>query len=160
MDCLYEHASATITELDDRALFLSVGGDVREEDVAPFFDALHEIVVQRRPARILVDATYFGETSLALRWRIVRQLRDFRPLVERTAIYGLSPKLEALLWLAFTLARRTDIRTFLWRHEAENWVLDPARGCTPDSPAGISRSRRSRALSSYPRGSGRRASRP
>jgi hypothetical protein len=125
---LYEHSSASISELDDQTLFLAVGGDVREEDVEPFFEALREITQARRPARILVDATYFGETSLRLRWRIARRLRDIRGLVERTAIYGLPPKLEALLWLVFTLAGRSDVRTFLWRHEAQSWVLGEPDG--------------------------------
>ncbi len=124
--CLYEHSSVRINELDEQTLLLQVGGDVREEDVEPFFEALETIVEGRSAARILVDATYFGETKLRLRWQIVRRLREVREVrerIERTAIYGLSPKLEALLWLVFTLGRRTNIRTFLWRHEAENWVL-------------------------------------
>jgi hypothetical protein len=53
------------------------------------------------------------------------QSRDeSKSFIERTAIYGLSPKLEVLLWIVFSLSRRSNIRTFLWRHEAERWALE------------------------------------
>ena len=124
VDCLYEHSSASVLELNERTLLVRVGGDVRAEDIAPFFEALDGFLAERPGVRVLIDATYFGEAELGLRWHILRRLRTVWNRIDRTAIYGLSPKLEALLWLAFTLGRRTDVRTFLWRHEAEGWVVD------------------------------------
>ena len=120
---LYEHSSATIAELDEQTLYLAVGGDVREEDLEPFFDTFEPLVSERGPVRILVDATYLGETALSLRWQIMKRMSGLRSVVDRMAIFGLSPRLEILLWLAFTLRGREDVRTFLWRHEAESWVL-------------------------------------
>ncbi len=122
VQALYEHSSGTIAEIDEQTLFLRVGGDVRDEDVAPFFEAVEPLVASRSPARILVDATYLGETSLRLRWQIIKRMRDLRSRVARTAIFGLSPRLEVLLWILFAIRRREDVRTFLWRHEAESWV--------------------------------------
>ena len=126
MDCLvdaiYEHSSAKIAELNERTLFVSVGGDVRDEDVEPFFEILQPLVGQR--TRVLIDATYLAEVTLPLRWQILKRIGGHRARVERTAIFGLSPKLETLLWLFFTLSGRRNIRTFLWRHEAENWILE------------------------------------
>jgi hypothetical protein len=121
---LYEHSSASIQELDDQTLYLAVGGDVREEDLEPFFETFEPLVNARGPVRILVDATYLGETSLPLRWQILKRMRGLQNAVERMAIFGLSPKLEMLLWILFTLRRREDVRTFLWRHEAESWVQE------------------------------------
>ena len=119
---LYEHSSGTIAEIDDQTLFLSVGGDVREEDVEPFFEVFGPLVASRAPTRILVDATYLGETPLRLRWQLVRRMRGLRSRVARTAIFGLPPRIETVLWVLLALGRREDIRSFLWRHEAESWV--------------------------------------
>lgn len=119
---LFEHSCACIGAIDDQTLFLRVGGDVRDEDVEPFFEVLGELVEERSPARILVDATYLGETDLRIRWRIWKALRGLHARVERTAVFGLPPRLEGLLWLALALLRRHDVRSFLWRHEAQRWV--------------------------------------
>jgi hypothetical protein len=122
VDAVYEHSSGKISQLDDQTLYLSVGGDVREGDLEPFFEALEPLVEKRSPARILIDATYLSETPLPLRWQILKRMRGLGSWVERMAIFGLSPRLEILLWILFTISRREDIRTFLWRHEAESWV--------------------------------------
>ena len=119
---LYDHCSASIREIDENTLFVIVGDDAREEDVDPFFETFQPLVEQRSPARVLVDATRLGRTTLRLRWELVRQLRTTRPLIERSAIFGLSSKLETLLWILFTVSRRSNVRTFLWRHEAEAWL--------------------------------------
>jgi hypothetical protein len=122
VDPLYEHCSATIQELDERTLFLTVGGDAQEEDIDDFFDVFQPLVEERAPTRVLVDASRLGETTLRLRWRILQRVRANKPLIERSAIYGLSERLESLLWVVFTLSGRSNIRTFLWRHEAEAWL--------------------------------------
>lgn len=123
MEPLFQHASGSIAALDAQTLFLSVGDDLREEDVDPFFEVLSPLVEERRPARMVVDATCLAATTLRLRWQILKRARRLRSRVERTAIYGLPPKLETLLWIVLALVRRRDVRTFLWRHEAEGWVL-------------------------------------
>ncbi len=121
---LYEHCSASIRELDENTLFVIVGGDAREEDVDPFFETFQPLVVERNPARVLVDASRLGETTLKLRWRLLKHLRANKPFVERSAIFGLSPRLETLFWIVFSLSGRSNIRTFMWRHEAEAWLRD------------------------------------
>ncbi len=122
VNTLYEHCSAMIQELDERTLFLCVGGDAREEDVEPFFEVFQPLVEERTPALILVDATQLKDTTLKLRWEILKRIRANKPFIERSAIFGLSERLETLLWIVFSLSRRTNIRTFLWRHEAETWL--------------------------------------
>lgn len=123
---LYEHSSARIDEIDDRTLFVRVGGDVRDEDLDPFFELLADLLSARGPARILVDASYLGETEPRLCWRILRRARSLGRRIERTAIFGLPPRLDALLWVGTALLRRRDVRSFLWRHEAQSWVRGPA----------------------------------
>ena len=122
MDNLYEHCSASIQELDKNTLLVVVGGDAREEDVDAFFETFQPLVEERAPARVLVDASRLGGTTLRLRWVLVRRLRANKLFVERSAIFGLSSRLETLLWIVFSLSGRSNIRTFMWRHEAEAWL--------------------------------------
>ncbi len=122
MDGLYEHCSASIQEIDKNILFVVAGGDAREEDVDLFFETFQPLVEERTPARVLVDATRLGGTTLKLRWELVKRLRASKPFIERSAVFGLSPRLDTLLWIVFTLSRRSNIRTFMWRHEAEAWL--------------------------------------
>lgn len=122
MDALYEHCSASIRELDERTLFVVVGEDAREEDVAPFFETFQPLLEERRPARVLVDASRIAETPLKLRWALLKRGFAHKPLIERSAIFGLPSKLETLLWVFLSLRRGSTVRTFLWRHEAEAWL--------------------------------------
>jgi hypothetical protein len=124
VDGLYEHCSASIQELDENTLFVAVGGDAREEDVEPFFEIFQPLVMERNPVRVLVDASLLGETTLKLRWLLLGHLRANKPFIERSAIFGLSSRLETLLWIVFSLSGRSNIRTFMWRHEAEAWLRD------------------------------------
>lgn len=122
MSTLYEHPSASIQELDEQTLFVVVGIDAREEDVEPFFETFQPLLHERTPTRLLVDASRLGQTTARLRWELVKRLWTDRPPVERSAIFGLSSQLETLLWIVFSVSRRSNIRTFLWRHEAEAWL--------------------------------------
>ena len=124
MEALHDNYTVSIQELDDAVLFLTVGGAVREEDIDPFFETFQPLLEERTPARILVDASQLGETDKRVRWQLVKRMRANKPLIERTAIFGLSPRLETVLWILFSLSGRSNIRTFLWRHEAEAWLAD------------------------------------
>jgi hypothetical protein len=129
VDAIYEHCSASIREVDEHTLFVTVGGDAREEDIEPFFEIFQPLLEELTPVRVLVDATYLRDTTLAVRWGILKRIRANKPFIERSAIFGLTPRLEALLWIVFTLSGRSNIRTFLWRHEAEAWLrADPIAG--------------------------------
>jgi hypothetical protein len=122
VDPLYEHCSATIEELDERTLYLTIGGDAREEDIDELFDVFQPLVEERTPTRILVDASRLSETTLRVRWEVLKRLRGNKPFVERSAIFGLSERLEALLQIVLKLSGRTNIQTYMWRHEAEAWL--------------------------------------
>jgi hypothetical protein len=122
VEALHEHYSVSIQELDNGVLFLIVSGEVREEDIDPFFETFQPMLEERTPARILVDGSQLGETGRRVRWELVKRMRANKPLIDRTAIFGLPPRLETVLWILFSLSGRSNIRTFLWRHEAEAWL--------------------------------------
>ena len=122
MGTLYEHPSASIQLLDEETLFVVVGVDAREEDVEPFFETFQPLLHERSPKRLLVDASRLGETTVRLRWEVLKRLWSERPSVERSAIIGLPARLETFLWIVFSLSRRSNVRTFLWRHEALAWL--------------------------------------
>jgi hypothetical protein len=126
VDAIYEHCSASIRELDDHTIAVTVGGDAREEDVEPFFEIFQPLMEELAPVRVLVDGTYLRETTLRVRWEILKRLRANKPFIERSAIFGLTPRLETLLWIVFGLSGRSNIRTFLWRHEAKAWLRGDA----------------------------------
>jgi len=116
----------TIRELADDVLLLTVGEETREEDLDAFFAALRPLLEARAPARVLVDASRFSGTPLRLRWQMWRRMRAERAWIGRTAVFGLSDRLETLLWVLPVPGRRRNVRTFLWRHEAEEWLADPS----------------------------------
>lgn len=118
----YAHRGGSIRELADDAVLLAVGEEAREEDLEPLFEALRPLLEARAPAKLLVDASRLAATPLRVRWQVLRNMRAQRSLVARTAVFGLSERLETLLWIALGVSRRRNLRTFLWRHEAETWL--------------------------------------
>ena len=115
---------ASIDELEGDVVFVVVGEDRREEDVVPFFESLRPVLEERAPAQVLVDASRLGPLSFRMGWTIARRMHGSASFVRRTSIFGLSSWLETALWLLFSVRRKKNIRTFLWRHEAETWLRE------------------------------------
>ena len=117
-----------IDEIDERTLFIRVDGDADESDLDPFFQVVQPLLEERAPARVLIDAVRLGDSTLGFRLKLAMRMRANKPLIERSAIFGLPRRQHEMLRLLLRASWDANVRTFMWRHEAMSW-LDS--GCVP-----------------------------
>lgn len=114
--------SAIIDEIDEQTLFIRVEGDANESDLDQFFEIVQPLLEERAPARVLIDAARLRDSTLGFRFKLAVRMRANKPLIDRSAIFGLPRRQESVLRVLLRLSGRSNVRTFMWRHEAEVWL--------------------------------------
>ena len=112
-----------IEELPSGILVTTVWGEGTRDDLNALFDAYQPLLEAHAPVRTLTDVSGLGDVSWSARWAFAERMKENRRLIDKSAVIGLSPRLEVVLRVVLRVSRRTDLRTFDTRAAAEAWLL-------------------------------------
>jgi hypothetical protein len=122
MPVLLDDGRYRIEVLGESTLFVSLVGDVEDSDLDDVFGVFQPALVERAPAKVLIDASGLGDSSLSMRWQLAMRMKANRSYVDRTAVFGVPGSLEAALRIVLRASGRSNIRIFSSRAEAEDWL--------------------------------------
>lgn len=97
---------------------------VSRPSVDGILDQIQGHLEQRAPVRYLVGFSGMEDLTLAERWRVADRMRANRRFISRSAIYGLSGKLEFAFRVIVRVSGREDLRAFRSEARAREWLLE------------------------------------
>ena len=112
-----------IEELPSGILVTTVWGDGTRDDLEELFGAYQPLLESHAPVRTLTDVSQLGDVSWGARWTFAERMKQNRRLIWKSAVIGLSPRLEVVLRVVLRVSGRTDLRTFDSREAAEAWLV-------------------------------------
>jgi hypothetical protein len=98
-----------------------VEGSARPE-VDAILDRIQVHLEERAPVYYLVGFKGMEDLSLAERWRVAGRMRDNRKFITRSAVYGLSTKLQFAFRVIIRVSGRDDLRAFRTEDHARTWL--------------------------------------
>jgi hypothetical protein len=124
MAILVEEARYLIEEIAEGTLFVALAGDAKDPDFDEFFQKFQPLLEARAPAKVLIDATHLGASSLSLRWKLAMTMKQNRPYIRRSAVFGLSERLLTVVRIILRASGRNNVKSFAERSEAESWLVE------------------------------------
>ena len=111
-------------EIDDGVVVSTLWGEGDTPDVEEYVAALVPILQLRAPACILTDATDIEDLTMRARWVYAQRMTEHRRFLARSAVVGLSPRMDVVLRVLVRASERSDLRVFYSRQEAMAWLRD------------------------------------
>lgn len=116
-------------QIEDDIVLSTLWGEGDTPDVEEYVAALVPILQMRAPACVLTDATDIEDLTLRARWVYAQKMTEHRRFISRSAVIGLSPRMDVVLRVLVRASGRSDLRVFFSRREAMIWLREglPAR---------------------------------
>lgn len=111
-------------EIDDGVVVSTLWGEGDTPDVEEYVAALVPILQLRAPACILTDATDIEDLTMRARWVYAQKMTEHRRFLARSAVVGLSPRMDVVLRVLVRASGRSDLRVFYSRQDAMAWLRD------------------------------------
>lgn len=111
-------------EIDDGVVVSTLWGEGDTPDVEEYVAALVPILQLRAPACILTDATDIEDLTMRARWVYAQRMTEHRRFLARSAVVGLSPRMDVVLRVLVRASGRSDLRVFYSRQDAMSWLRD------------------------------------
>lgn len=111
-------------EVDDDIVVAKLSGEGDTPDVDEYVRALVPILQLRAPARILTDATELEDLTVRARWAYAQRMAEHRKYIAKSAVIGLSPRMDAVIGLLIRASGRSDLRVFSDRSAAVAWLRE------------------------------------
>ncbi|MFW6051832.1 MAG: hypothetical protein ACODAU_11695 [Myxococcota bacterium] len=116
----------------DLLVFRLVGeGDDSTLDEA--FGLIQPLLEERAPVRVIIDGRGFADLSMSARWKLAMRMKENRPLIGRTFIFGLSDAMQFAARVVIRASGRTNVHMVDSEREAHEAAAFHA--ATPSSRA-------------------------
>lgn len=113
-------------EVDEDVIVATLSGEGDTPDVDEYVAALMPILKLRAPARVLTDATELDDLTMRARWAYAQRMAEHRHLIAKSAVIGLSSRMETVIGLLIRASGRSDLRLFPDRAQAMAWLHEGA----------------------------------
>lgn len=109
MRTLLDLPRVTVEEHAGDLLVFRLVGEGDDSVLDDAFGSIQPLLEERAPVRVIIDARGFADLSMSARWKLAMRMKDNRPLIGHTFIFGLSDTMRVVARVIIRASGRTNV---------------------------------------------------